>query len=256
MGQLWYHQAELTHGYERLVPFAASQLLFNLARDWLSCGRGARERTFGGAVLAGARSKPLVICTTQQRRIAGVSFRDGGVRSFLRMPAREVAEDHVNLEDVWGIDGRVVRERLLEAPDPAAVLDALEQVLLEQLVGSPVAPRDMQLAMGALGAGHSVNEVSERLGCTGRRLIDRFADRVGLSPKRYARVTRLTQVVEGLTLHAQPTWAHVAAMHGYYDQAHLIREFRLLVGITPTEYVPRSERELTHVPLQDPDSRT
>jgi AraC-like DNA-binding protein len=47
----------------------------------------------------------------------------------------------------------------------------------------------------------------------------------------------------------ESSWAEAAAEHGYYDQSHLIHDFRELAGITPTAYRPRSAAERNHVPL-------
>jgi AraC-like DNA-binding protein len=44
-------------------------------------------------------------------------------------------------------------------------------------------------------------------------------------------------------------WAEVAMEHGYYDQAHLIHDFRELTGLTPTAYRPRAAHEWNHVPV-------
>jgi AraC-like DNA-binding protein len=73
----------------------------------------------------------------------------------------------------------------------------------------------------------------------GERRLQRAFDRsVGLSPKVLGRVLRLRQAVRRLESAGRPlSWAGVAAAAGYADQAHLIREFRALAGVTPAAYV-------------------
>ena len=70
-----------------------------------------------------------------------------------------------------------------------------------------------------------------------RTLRRRFTARVGLTPKRFARVQRLRRVTRALDGQARTDWAAVAAGHGYSDQAHLIDEFQDLASITPAEYL-------------------
>jgi transcriptional regulator GlxA family with amidase domain len=80
-----------------------------------------------------------------------------------------------------------------------------------------------------------------RIGCLAgsaagtRRLERKFLDRVGVSPKRLARVFRLQKAVQLLASGEATGWAEVAAASGYADQAHLTREFAELVGASPQQ---------------------
>jgi transcriptional regulator GlxA family with amidase domain len=79
-----------------------------------------------------------------------------------------------------------------------------------------------------------VAEVAARLGVQARQLERRFKLRVGLSPKYFARIRRFQRVfpeVEGAG------WVEAAAACGYYDQAHLIRDFRAFAGEPPAALV-------------------
>ena len=80
--------------------------------------------------------------------------------------------------------------------------------------------------------------LAARLG-VGRRALERmFREEVGLSPKLFVRIERLQRVLASLE-HAAPDarWAELALRHGYFDQSHLIRDFRLLAGTTPERHV-------------------
>ncbi|MGH3232074.1 MAG: helix-turn-helix transcriptional regulator [Streptosporangiaceae bacterium] len=92
-------------------------------------------------------------------------------------------------------------------------------------------------AAAALSRGVPVGEVSRALGLLPRTLRRRFTAHVGLTPKRFARVQRLQQLVRDLDGQTEVDWATAAARHGYADQPRLADEFRELVGVTPTEYL-------------------
>ena len=82
-----------------------------------------------------------------------------------------------------------------------------------------------------------VDRVAERLGITARHLRRTFTEHVGVGPKEYARSVRL---LRALRLAAGSSdWRRVALDAGYYDQAHLIADFRHLVGTTPGAFVTR-----------------
>jgi transcriptional regulator GlxA family with amidase domain len=71
------------------------------------------------------------------------------------------------------------------------------------------------------------------MGISGRQLERRFMSEVGLGPKLLCRILRFQQVFPAVE-RADKNWARIAADCGYYDQAHLIRDFRQFAGQTPS----------------------
>jgi AraC-like DNA-binding protein len=73
------------------------------------------------------------------------------------------------------------------------------------------------------------------LGWSHRRLIARYRDAVGLPPKLVARIVRFERLAALVSEDPLTDWANAALACGYFDQAHLAREVRVLADITPTE---------------------
>lgn len=240
---LWHFTGELAPGRERVLPTGTAQLLVNLHEDELRW-YDARVHRMPGAALMGAHDRPFAIDTESQRGILGVSFRPGGAFPFF--DARETSGLHVALDDLWGREGRIFRERLLAERTPDAMLGAVESVLLDRAKRLTIEPA-IAFAVDALEKGARVGAVVDRLGMTPRRFIRSFEERVGLAPKRFARVRRFQRV---LAADRAFDWAAIAAEVGYSDQAHLIHEFVLFAGETPSSYRPRSGAT-NHVPLRD-----
>jgi transcriptional regulator GlxA family with amidase domain len=86
-----------------------------------------------------------------------------------------------------------------------------------------------------------VDRVAERLGVTTRHLRRAFADTIGVGPKEFARSVRLRRAMR--LAETSRDWGRIATDVGYYDQAHLIGEFRDLVGLTPVELVKRRQAD-------------
>jgi AraC-like DNA-binding protein len=184
-----------------------------------------------------------------------VAFRSGGAFPFFRPPADEVTGAHVGLDALWGRDGAALRERLLEASAPDAILDTLERELLAKAV-RPLAPdAALDFAVSAFDRGATVATVLSRIGGSSRRFLRAFAERVGLTPKRFGRVRRFRRVLESIELGRPVHWTQVALACGYFDQAHLINDFREFSGLTPTAYAPRNYGDRLHVPLVDEPTR-
>lgn len=250
---LWWFAGELPHARERIMPSGAMALHVNLDEDELRVYRGEGYRAvdrIGGAGVDGPASRHVAIDTREQRRICGVAFRPGGAYPFFRPGADALVDQQVELADLWGRDGAVLRERLLEQRTPEATLAVLDAAL-RACAARPLDPEPLVAgAVAALERGDAVADVCDRAGMTPKRFVRHFRARVGLTPKRFARIRRFRQLIASIDAGRRVDWARVAVDAGYYDQAHLIHDFRELAGVTPTEYRPRRPGEPGHVILE------
>lgn len=238
---VWYFRsAPRPLGFERVLPKGRAQLVVNLKDD--------RTRTYDerggcivapGAVLSGLGPRFEIIDTDEQEHVAGVVFRPGGTVGFFRETACAMAGGDVPLESLWGVTRTaLLREALLEASTPEAVLDVLEQALVAAHLG-----RDPHPAVGhALATFHrqrgavSVGAVTGAIGMSARRFGERFKAEVGLTPKHYSRLVRFQRAVTAAHAAADIDWSAVAVECGYFDQAHFIHDFRAFSGLTPGAY--------------------
>jgi AraC-like DNA-binding protein len=246
---LWYVEG-YGQGWERVLPSGGVQLMVNLDADELwswddTCDTPAQIR---GSGLEGPRSAPILIDAARLRAMIGVAFRPGGMQPFFIPPASAASDELVELGELWGREGELLRERLLEAPTPAAKLRLLEQVLIACAVRPLELDRTGGFAVAALERGIPVKTVADRLGLTSKRFANHFTARVGLRPKQFARVRRFQRLLRATCKDDHIDWARLAVECGYYDQAHMIRDFRAFSGINPRSYAPRSEQEHNHVP--------
>lgn len=191
------------------------------------------EQTLPGAFVVGPSDRAPVIEIEAGRVHLDVEFTAAGAAAFFPTALTEVRGDIVGLDELWR-DGADLRDRVLAAPDKVRVV---EEALSGHLTGAP--DPAICRAVDLIEDGWSLTAVTEGLGLLPRTFRRRFVAQVGLTPKRYARIRRLQRVVCAVAGCRKPDWALVAAQHGYCDQAHLIDEFRDLVGCTPGEYLDR-----------------
>lgn len=115
----------------------------------------------------------------------------------------------------------------------------LEQTLAARLDRTTGRHGAVPVALDAFeqtGTSVRVRDVARRVGLSQRRFIQVFAAEVGLTPKLYGRVRRFQRVLALVGGVPTPDWARVAVESGYFDQSHLIRDFRAFAGLTPEEY--------------------
>jgi len=229
-------------GVSVLFNFGPPQALIDVERGSLTW--------FDGAWVAGERECPLRLGAPAGADLVGAQFRPGAAGAFLDVPLGELTGRIVDLAAFWP-DAAAVRERLALAHDSGARLALLERELGARLLRAASAVRVpgharldglVEHAVDALrrrGPGASIRDLAEDLGLSGRHLGRVFAERVGLGPKALHRVLRFQRVIGAVESVAPPSWAAVAAACGYFDQAHLIRDFRRFTGITPTTYLAR-----------------
>jgi AraC-like DNA-binding protein len=249
---LMYFEGELPTSRERVLPSGMSQLLINLVEDRLETyaenGIDLLDST-SGAALSGVRDSSTVIDAGGRCALLIVNFHSGGSYPFFDAPASASRDQLVGLESLWNVDGKTFRDRLLEASTPLARLDLVEAELRAQIVRPISYEPALSFSIRALNDGAPVLAVSESLGLTTKKFVRYFADRVGLTPKRFARVRRFQRTLASIQEASTIDWAELACRCGYFDQAHLIHDFHMLAGITPTEYLARTNGDRNHVAL-------
>ena len=262
---LWYWEgAPGPHLQERLLPQAQSALILNLRDEPIAIyeDRGGAG-FYGTAVFSGARSNCFTIDCNQQERVVGVQFAAGGACPFFRMPMSELEDASFDMSDLWGAEAGWVRERVLSAQTPRAMLEELAVCLEERLrvsgcrrkgsISENLHPAVVYMAdeLDICDAPGRVHRVTEKIGMSQRRVAQLFHEQVGVSPKTFHRVRRFQHTLSRLRGVRRVDWADLAVACGYYDQAHLSRDFRQIAGMTPSAYLAAATEHLNHVPLRD-----
>ncbi|MEU8819782.1 helix-turn-helix domain-containing protein [Actinoplanes sp. NPDC048796] len=200
----WRSVTEARDGPTRILPDGCLDLIW-------------RE---GTVFVAGPDTTAQLGMPVVGRRHVALRFGAGTGAGVLGVPACEVVDRQVPLEDLWpAAEVRAVAE----ADDPLAALTA---AAWRHWQG---ADRVMVAVAGAARAGVPVGVVAERCGLSARQLQRRANHAFGYGPKTLHRVFRLQRAVA--LARGGAAFAAVAADAGYADQAHLAREVRAMAGV-------------------------
>jgi len=163
-----------------------------------------------------------------------------GARSLLGLPAGELAHAVVPIEELLGPSAVGLVDQLASAPGWHERFAILDQVLVARLKGGAGPPAEVTEAwrqLIATSGGVGVGALAEEVGYSRRHLGDLFRRELGLAPKEAARVLRFERSRRLLERPDRPTLADVAVASGYYDQAHMTREWREIAGCPPTTWM-------------------
>jgi AraC-like DNA-binding protein len=194
-----------------------------------------------GCVLGGLQASAAVISHTGYQEGVAINLTPLGSRALFGMPARALWNTSVECADIAGPAGRELWERiqgLTAWADRFAACDAvLARIADRELMVTPEL-RGAWQALVRSGGTDTIGSLAATVGWSRQHLARRFRDEFGFGPKLAARVVRFERARR--MLHATPSFvtiAQVAAACGYYDQAHLDRDFAELAGCTPSTWL-------------------
>lgn len=192
------------------------------------------------ALVGGLHTRPALIAHDGRQSGVQLAVSPLASRALLGVPAGELAGRDLPADALLGPAVDRLRERLLAArgwPARVAVLDDVLAAGLRDVDGpSPEVRRAWSVLLHRGGAVR-VDELARDVGWSPRHLAVRFRQEVGLTPKHAARVVRFDRARRALQQRPATPLAELAAVHGFYDQAHLAREFRELAGLPPSRWL-------------------
>jgi AraC-like DNA-binding protein len=234
-----------------MIPTASTHLVFRFSADPIRIFRSLEDchgDVFRCGAAGGMRSAYYVKDIASSACTVGASLQVGACEAVFGIPASELSDRHVALEDLWGGAARTLGERLQETNDLETRLQILEFFLAARL------PRVLGIhpaiahAIGRFSSSANIGKIVEETGYSHRHFIQKFRQSVGQPPRVYTRLLRFQQTLKHGIDKTRGRWIDVALEAGYSDQAHFNREFRDLTGISPGEYLAH-RRQSHHVPI-------
>lgn len=208
---------------QRTLPYPVVNIVFDAGRTAVfGVVSGSYEHRLSGA-----------------NRVLGLRFRPGAFRGLLGRPLHSITDTQMPLSAVLPVDDARAERAVLDKSDDAGMVAAAE-ALLRPLLGPP--DPQVERLNRLLDEVQSdptltrVDALAERAGVGMRTLQGWFSDYVGVSPKWVIRRYRLHEAADLLSQGQALELAELAQRLGYYDQAHLTRDFSRLVGRPPQAY--------------------
>jgi AraC-like DNA-binding protein len=206
-------------------------------------------------VLGGLSGSPALIAHDGCQEGVAIELSPVGTRALFGMPAGAIGGLSVELSDVVGALGDELWERLQGPMSWQQRFTVCDDVLC-RLPGRGEVSNELQRSWRLLvgsGGRLTVADLAAETGWSRQHLGRRFRQELGITPKLAAKVMRFDRARKLVQQAEADPLAQVAALCGYYDQAHLVRDFHQLSGCTPTELVAAEELPVLKSSDQRPD---
>lgn len=218
---------------ERILPDGCSELILNFGERF-SQHAGLTRSLQPKHFFVGQMTGPILISPTGVVELIGIRFHPGGTLPFFRVPMHELTDE---VTELGSLSSNLERELLEHSANLSTMkkrVEAIEAVLTGYVLRCKHDSWLVGLAAKVVKSGGviSIDQLATDAGISGRQLERRFLSEVGLGPKLLSRILRFQQVFRAVE-NCDGAWAPVAVECGYYDQAHLIRDFNQFAQQTP-----------------------
>lgn len=232
---VWTFEDDAAHAQpQRIVPDGRCELVVHFGAPFREAGAAQPQPRI---VFAGQLTRPLWIEATGPSGVVGARFHPATSRALLGLRMDEATDQRLDVEALLP-DAAALAHSVRAAVTLQAKRDAVCGFVARHCArGEPdPAVTDAVEAMQRAGGVIAVEKAAEHAGLGRRQLERRFLDAVGVSPALFANILRFRRVFDAIEHDSSRPWTDAAAAAGYFDQSHLIRDFRRFVGCTPTEF--------------------
>jgi len=233
--ELSYSLNEMS-GPEPVLPNGCVEIIFDFRDRFMTYHSGNVAEIQPRSIVAGQLTSRLVIGPSGETDMFGVRLRSESAFSMLGISMFEIRDQIVDLHDVIGAAENELFEKLAAANGFNERIAVFEKYLFT-LKTRPV-NTELTECVSVLRSTNGAKQIAHcavDLRWSERRLERAFNEQIGLSPKLFARILRFQSLLASADKDNSALLDHAFAA-GYYDQSHMIRDFRSFAGVTPIEY--------------------
>jgi len=237
--ELSYGRNEMSEHPEPVLPDGSVEIIFDFRDRFLTYQKSGSVEVQPRSVIAGQFTTSLMIGPSGDTDMFGIRLRPEAGFALLGISMAEIRDQIIDLKSVFGSRESELFERLAAVADFNTRIMIFEDFLAScGEVAVSVEMRACVSAQRSASGSMSVGDCAAYLNWSERRLERAFNEQIGLSPKLFARIIRFQTFLDSIGS-KDSTMLDGALKAGYYDQAHMIKDFRNFTGVTPTEYFGR-----------------
>ncbi len=195
-------------------------------------------RQSGSSIFVGQQTSRINLLFGEDHLVIQVCFRAGFLYQFLgKIPISTFQDKEINAEELSDSGLKELNEQLQEETDYRLMIGRIEAYLLKKIaiIATEIQPIDRAIvALRSARNPFSLDWFADQACLSHRQFERKFQERMGMSPKFYARIARFDSAFKLKTQNPQFNWLEVAYSCGYFDFSHLMRDFRQFAEVTPS----------------------
>lgn len=227
---------------EPILPDGCVEIIFDLADRFVQYHEDGRVELQARTIIAGQMSRGILIGPTGETDLFGVRFQPAGAFPLFGTPLYELTDIIIDASLLFGSDESFLFEQLSEKTNITERTNIFDTHFRSKAAASKMSAGDAEVAADLIVKSRgtlAVGNIASKLGLSERRLERTFRDRIGISPKLFSRIERFQTFLRNVDAEPNRGLLDLALDAGYYDQSHMIRDFRAFTGSSPTAFLGR-----------------
>lgn len=222
-----------------IVPDGSMKMIFHYGDPYKQYTENGNSIILPRCFVIGQLTRPIEVEPTGQTGTFFVRFHPYGFLPFATIPIKEMEDTAVPFEKLFGKDGTEIEQKILSADSTSERIQLIETFLFNRLTDTRTIDHIVKSTVETILTANgqlSVDELSKQSNINRRQLVRKFSAAIGLSPKQLSKTIRLQATLKVLLNKKITSLSALAYQGEYYDQAHFIKDFKELTGLTPKEF--------------------
>ena len=243
---IWIYESSATDSadeLQRIVPDGYPELLLHFGDCFSEIGIDGKLYRQARLMFAGQISRPLMLRSGASAGVIGVRFWPHAAGALLQIPMTELVDHRLDLDTLWGGLAASLVDETWAAQNSTERVRVVERFLLRRLPSDAIAPPDAALSccvdmLDATDGRISVDALASAVNLSARQIQRRFLHEIGIPPRLLASIFRFRRVFDLVeqSSNTNAPWTDAALSAGYFDQAHMIRDFKRFAGQSPQAF--------------------
>lgn len=237
---IWFARGTVPYRKEQISPTGATVAVIVLGDPIAHFAHASAEEsvTTERGFLVGPHCAPTTNQPLGETYAVGIVTRPIGCLQIFGVEPSKIRGRVLELEPQWPT-AKSLREQLLVCDSAREAIGKVQVQLQEQSLHVSQGQERCERALALLDEDpkRPVHDIAQDLGISHSYLDRLFVRWAGLTPRVLSRLLRLRALIESLDIETETNWSQLAVEQGWFDQAHLIRDFRRHTGVTPRQYV-------------------
>ncbi|MEO1299419.1 MAG: helix-turn-helix domain-containing protein [Cyanobacteria bacterium J06636_16] len=220
----------------RVIPSGEVQIIFHYKTPFREVDKNHQSSVQPQFLICGQQTEYKDVLPSVPSGMLAVVFHPYALKALFPNPINEFTNKSISLDNFFQAEAKELQERIVEANDIYLRIALVEEFLLKKLFISDnfaLIKNVVNIICNTNGQ-LAVNEIANELNISKRQFERIFLASIGISPKKFGRIVRFSYATK-LFKKATPL-TNLAHEAGYFDQSHLIRDFREFTGFSPKDF--------------------